>query len=60
VKKKIKCPQLDRLRHRKIIVEGSLQEQQAQFLAVLLQLPATSKIAVACPDEFKEAVQQTF
>jgi hypothetical protein len=53
------CPQVDRLRHRKIVVDGSLQEKQAQFLAVILQLPTTSKIIVACPEEYKEAVQVT-
>jgi len=53
------CPSIDRLRHRKIVLGGTLQEQQAQFLAVLLQLPPTSKIAVACPDQYQEAVQTT-
>ncbi len=56
---RVQCPPIDRIRHRKIMIEGSLQEQQAQFLAVLLQLLPTSKLVVACPDQFKEAVQQT-
>lgn len=57
--KGVECPDIDRFRHRKIVIKGTLQEKQAQFLAVLLQLLPTSKIAVACPEEFKGAVQQT-
>jgi len=57
--KGLECPSIDRLRHRKIVIKGTLQEKQAQFLAVLLQLPSTSKVAVSYPEQFKSAIEQT-
>ena len=49
------CPSVEGIKP--IVLSGTLTEQHAKFLAILLQLKSTSLVAIACPKPFHADVK---